>query len=514
MLNRRRGVIRTLTTVVFAAALALTGTVPSFAAESTFEGAGEVPDTTATSVIMMDAGSGEILYEKDAYKKRDPASMTKILNLLVCLDTLNFDEEVTVKTTTTGEGTDINLQKGEKITINNLAYGMMLASANDAAEYLGYLAGDGDIDAFCDMMDAKAKELGCKKTDYKNPNGLNPDKVNNVTTAYDLALMVKEGMKNEKFREIVGTRKYTIPATNKSKKRKLTNSNLNLYSEDIQKAARGDKATLNKYVKLYKSDPYNYIPEDESELPQMVQDLLKERASLMYRPCIGVKTGYTSTAGDCFAGFAEKDGMEIIAIVMNAPHTEDKFQDTKKLWKYAYRTFKSYTAQSKEDFEYQLKVKRGSLREVELGIRDDLKTTALKDAKPEETVTTEIILKEEKPMAPLKKGTVVGQLVAYDGDKAVSKQDLIALETAEKGGPLSYIGIADEDVPLFLIIVGVVLLALIIIYRVRTSDKRRRRKERRERRRAAAEARAAGREGAAGGDNTYKEEKDGDSGEH
>ena len=482
MRNKSNRLIKTISTLVIAAALALMGTVPSYADESTYEGAKKAPKTTGTSIIVMDAGSGTVLYEKDAHKKRDPASMTKILNLLVCLDKLDFDQEVTVEKTTTGEGTDMNLQKGEKLTIRDIAYGMMLASANDAAEYMGYLAGDGDIDAFCDMMDAKAKSIGAKDTDYKNPNGLNPDKVNNVTTAYDIALMAKEGMKDERFREIVGTREYTIKATNKSKKRKLVNSNACLYSEEIQKAADGDKKALDKFIKRYKSNPYNYFPEDESELPDMVQASVKERAKLMYKPCIGVKTGYTSTAGDCFAGYARQGNMDVIVVVMNAPHAKDKFQDAKKLWKYAFANFKSYTAAKAGDVQDSVRVKRGSLRRVDIGVPYDLKVTALRGTKPSETVTTEVELKEEKPMAPIKKGTVMGQLVAYEDGKVVSKQNLIALETAEKGGPLSYIGIADEDLPLFFTILGIILLILIIIYRVKTSEKRRRRKERRSRR--------------------------------
>ena len=498
MENRKHRIIKVLTAFVFAAALALTGTVPSFAAEETFEGAADPPKTTSTSVIVMDAGSGTVLYEKNAHKKRDPASMTKILNLLVCLDTLDFDQEITVEATTTGEGTDINLQKGEKIAVRDIAYGMMLASGNDAAEYMAYMAGDGDIDAFCDMMDAKAKSLGATDTDYKNPNGLNPDEVNNITTAYDLALMVKEGMKDSRFREIVGTREYTIKATNKSKKRKLYNSNMCLYSEEIQKVADGDKEALNKYIKKYKNDPDNYVPEDEAELTQIVQDSAKARAALMYKPCIGVKTGYTSTAGDCFAGFAKKGDMEVITVVMNAPHAKNKFQDAKKLWKYAYNNFKSYTAQNSDEFEYQMKVKRGSLREVELGIKEDLKVTALKKDKPSETVTTEVELTEEKPLAPVKKGAVVGRLVAYDNGEEVASQDLISLETAKEGGPLSYIGIADEDVPKFFILLGIALIILIIIIWLmraarRNKERRRRRAERRAAEREAAERRGNGR---------------------
>ena len=491
MNKRRHKITRSFISFVIAAALALIGTVPSFAEESSFEGADKAPKTTGTSVILVDAGSGTVLYEKNANKKRDPASMTKILNLLVCLDVLDLDEEVTVETTTTGEGTDINLQKGEKITIRDLVYAMMLASANDAAEYLGYLAGGGDIDTFCDMMDAKAKELGCLNTDYKNPNGLNPDKVNNVTTAYDLAVMARAGMQDPRFREIVGTRTYTIKATNKSKKRRLVNSNACLYSEEVVKVAKGDKEALKKYTEKYKNDPDNYVPEDKSELAEIVQYAAKARAELMYKPCIGVKTGYTSTAGDCFTGFAEKGGAEYIVVVMNAPHAKEKFQDAKKLWKYAYKTFQSYTAQPKDDFKYQMKVKRGSLREVDLGIKNDLKVSALKKDTPEETVTTEVELTEKKPMAPVKKGAVVGRLVAYNDGEEVSSQELISLETAEEGGPLSYIGIADEDVPKF--IIGLVLALILVLIVIPLARAARRNKERRRRRaeKRAAERRAA-----------------------
>ena len=512
MRNQKNRLIRTITTLALAAALALIGTVPSFADESTFDGADKPPKTTGESIIVMDAGSGTVLYEKNAHKKMDPASMTKILNLLVCLDKLDFDQEVTVEVQPSQTGSRMVLEKGEKITINDLAYAMMLWSANDAAEYLAYLAGDGDIDAFCDMMDAKARELGAVDTDYRNPNGLNPHKVNNITTAYDLALMAKEGMKDDRFREIVGTREYTIEKTNKSDERKLINSNACLYSEEIVKVAEGDKEALNNYIEKYKSNPDNYIPEDESELADIVTYAAKARAKLMYKPCIGVKTGYTSTAGDCFTGFAKKGNTEIIVVVMNAPHSRDKFRDAKKLWEYAFANFKTYTAQSADDFKYQLKVKRGSLREVDLGIRDDLKVTALKKDKPAETVATEVELTEEKPMAPVKKGTVVGRLVAYDNGEEVNSQDLIALETAKEGGPLSYIGIADEDVPLFIILAAIALILIfVVIPLARASRKRKERKRRRAERKAAEEK----------AEEEEKEEKeengigeDGDSGEH
>lgn len=497
MQSKRHKIIKTLSTLIFAAALALMGTVPSFAGETVFDGAGEPPETSGTSIVVMNAANGDVLYEKNGYKKRDPASVTKILNLLVCLDTLDFNETVTVDKTTTGEGSVMGLTKGETIKIGDIAYGMMLWSANDGAEYLGYLCardgkGDGEMDTFCDMMNAKAKEIGAKDTKYNNPNGLNPKEVNNVTTAYDVALMVREGMKNPKFREIVGTRDYTIPKTNKHEKRKMTNSNRCLWSDEIKAAADGEEAALDKYTESYRSNPYNAVGDDADDafVRALAQEQAKAVAQYMYKPCCGVKTGYSSTAGDCFAGFAQKGNTPIIAIVLNSAHTSTKFNDARALWKYSYKNFKNYTAQKADDFEYEMKVKRGSLREIELGIDEDLCVTALKKDTPSETVTTDVVLDEEKPIAPIEKGAVVGRLVAYDDGEEVSSTDLIALETVEKGGPLSYIGIADEDVPKFIAIAALVLILLLLLWAYIRIQRRNRARRRRRAERRAAEAEA------------------------
>jgi len=476
-------IFKKLTLFIFALILMLLGAVPSFAEESYLKGAEEPPEVTGTSIILMDAGNGKILYEKDAYKKRDPASVTKILNCLVCLDKLDLDRKVTVDIDPTDEGSIMNLKKGETLKVRDIIYGMMLWSANDGAEYLAHLAGEGDTDSFCEMMNAKAKEFGAKDTKYVNPNGLNGSAVNNVTTAYDIAVTVREGMKDKRFREIVGTDEYVIYATNKSKKRSLTNSNMCLWNDMIRAAADGEKEALDKYTEEYESDPYYYTGDDEAANRAAAKKHAKLIASLMYKPCIGVKTGYSSTAGDCFAGFAKKGNTEIIAVVLNAPHTKDKFQDAKKLWTYAYDNFKTYTAQTKDDFDYEMKVKWGELREVKLGIDEDLKVTALKKDKPAETVTVEVELNEEKPTCPIKKGEIVGKLVAYDGGKAVSSEDLISLETSGRGGPLSHIGFADEDRYQFFILVGLFIALVIIIIRAHRAKKRR--MKRRQRRRAA-----------------------------
>ena len=125
-----------------------------------------------TSVIMIDGGSGEILYEKNAEERRDPASITKILTCLVVLENMDLDDEITVAEDYDGAGENIAVKADERFTVEQLLYAMMVGSANDAAEVLALAAG-GDMETFCDMMNERAKECGAKNTSFTNPNGMN-----------------------------------------------------------------------------------------------------------------------------------------------------------------------------------------------------------------------------------------------------------------------------------------------------------------------------------------------------
>lgn len=415
--------LRILTIMLIATALTFTGMVPSFAAS----GKDDVPGISGTSAILIDAGSGDVLYEKNSHQQRDPASITKILNCMVVLDTLDFDREVTIDFEPVAEGSTIKLKKGEKIKVKDLVYGMMLFSGNDAAQVLGYTAGNGDMDAFCEKMNEKAKECGALDTVYTNPNGLNDKSVNNVTTAYDIAMVSRQAMKDPRFREIVSTARYVIPKTNKHKARKLKNSNRCLWDTKTKVKIDGRKTPLK------------------------------------YEGCKGIKTGYSSTAGDCFAGYVKKGNTELISVVLNAVHEEEKFQDTINIWNYGFANYKSYTVAKAGEVQYELNVRRGDKGEVDLGTFDAMKITVDRNAQPEETVTAEIEPAEDKITAPVKKGTVLAQAVIYDNGKEIARRDLVALENVEEGGPLSYIGIADEDVPGFVVLLILALITLFVI---------------------------------------------------
>lgn len=428
---KRTGLIKKLTrTIIILAvtALTLTGAVPSFAAA---ERQDEPPKLDASSAILMDAESETVIYEKNAHEKRDPASITKILNCLVVLDTLDLDEKVTIDYEPEKEGSVMHLQKGETLYVRDLVYAMMVWSANDAAEALGRLAG-GTTENFCSMMNSKAEEYGAWDTHYTNPNGLNPPgRVNNVTTAYDIALISARAMDNPEFVEIVSTPKYTIPATNKSEKRKGKSSNRCLWDTKTKFEDNGAKRPLK------------------------------------YEGCKGVKTGYSSTAGDCFAGYAKKGRTGLVAVVLNASHEEPKFKDTIRLWDFGFANYKTYRAAKAGEVLGKQKVKGGTLREVDLGTERNLSAAVPRDYEAAENVEISLELDEKKVQAPVKKGDVLGSAVLIDEKgKELARRDLIALESAREGGPLSRIGVADEDVPVFIIVVltlaalGTVLLVL------------------------------------------------------
>ena len=431
--------------IMMIAALLLTGTVPSFAAKNkktytTSEGTvypledvkvlDGAPEVKGSSAILIDAGSGKILYEKNTDERRDPASITKIMTCLLTLENMDLDDEVTINFDPVQTGQNVALKKGETLTVRQLLYALILPSANDAAEVLAVAVG-GDFDTFAEMMNKRAKECGAKNTTFHNPNGLNPDgQEHNRTTAYDIAMMAREAMKNPTFRKLVTTQKYTIPATNMSKERKLKSTNY--------------------YLKTYND-------------------------------ATGIKTGTSSTAGFCLCAGAKKKGTELIAVTLNSGD-KDRFNDATLLMDYGFANYHTYAAAKGKTALDQIRVRRGNLHSVGVGLTQDLDITLAKKDKGE-GITTEIKWTEKKLTAPVKKGVQVGTLVAYDkNNKKLAEAKLVTLESAKKGGILSYIGIADEDRGAFLIglLIAVVLVIaiLLILKRMHRKKMARRRAQR------------------------------------
>lgn len=254
------------------------------------------PETQSAAAIVMEANTGTILYEKNIHDVHYPASITKILTTLLAVENVEMDEVVTFSQDAVykTEGSGIARDVGEQMTMEQCLYGVMLASANECAYAVGeHVAGD--INTFVQMMNDRAAALGCQNTHFNNCNGL-PDE-QHYTTAYDMALIAREAYKNEAFRIICGTKTYTIPFTNKhtDEETYLQNHHNMLYP--------------------YKSSKY------------------------VYEYCTGGKTGYTVVANNTLVTYAEKDGMTLICVVLNAP-TSAHYLDTRALFDFCFDNFK------------------------------------------------------------------------------------------------------------------------------------------------------------------------------
>ncbi len=237
--------------------------------------------TSAQSAIMIEKNSGRILYSKSADLKMPIASTTKIMTAICALENCDIDMMVTISDTASGvEGSSMYLQAGEKMTIKELLYGLMLSSGNDAAVAISEAAG-GD---FIKLMNETAAKIGAADTNFTNPNGL-PDE-NHYSTCADMAKITAYAMQNPYFCEIVRSKTYRIEGEGKAYPRVLTNHNKLLGN---------------------------------------------------YEGCVGVKTGFTKSAGRCLVSAAEKDGMTLICVTLNAP---DDWNDHKAMFDYGFENFK------------------------------------------------------------------------------------------------------------------------------------------------------------------------------
>lgn len=264
----------------------------------------EGPQIAGETAIVMEASTGTILYEKNSHEHCYPASITKIMTSLLAVENSGLDEKVTFSQDAVykTEGSGIWRDIGEVMTMRDCLYGMMLESANECGYAIAEHTGK-SYDNFINMMNDKARELGCKDTHFNNPHGL-PDE-DHWTCAYDMALISREALKNDIFRMIVNTRRYTIPPTNK-------------HSEET-----------------YLSNHH------------MMKNNWKGEERYLYDYCIGGKTGYTSVAGSTLVTFAEKDGMTLICVVMKEK-SPNHYVDTRTLFDYCFENYQLWNVAENE----------------------------------------------------------------------------------------------------------------------------------------------------------------------
>lgn len=337
--------------------------------------------TEARSAILIERDTGAILYEKNAHEPLPPASMTKIMTMLLIMEAidqgkLKLDERVRASEYAASMGgSQIFLEPGEEMTVDDLLKGIAIGSGNDASVALAERIA-GSEEAFVHMMNEKARQLGLKHTAFENTTGL-PAK-NHYSTAYDMAVMAKELLKYDLITKYTGTYEDYL-RENTDKKFWLVNTN--------------------RLVKFYPGVD-------------------------------GLKTGYTSEAKYCLTATAKKGNMRVIAVVFGAPTPKARNAQITKMLDYAFSHYETKPLYKKGETITTLPVSKGKKKSVAVVTSEPISVLLKKGEKSEAVKTTWKLNKKAK--APVKKGDVLGTLVVKKDGAVIVKSPLVAKEQVEE----------------------------------------------------------------------------------
>ena len=324
-------------------------------------------ETNAKAFILMDMDSGRVIAGKDVHYVQSVASISKIMTAIVAIENSDIDKEVVIgNEILKAYGSGIYIQIGERIKLKDLLYGLMLRSGNDAAIAIS-VAVAGDTDKFVQMMNEKAKEIGMKNTTFNNPSGLDEEK-GNFSSAYDMALLMSYAMKNKVFREITGTKDYTV-----------------------------------------KTDKNVYKWHNKNKLLST------------YKYTTGGKTGFTKIAKRTLVTSASKDNVNLTVVTIN---DGDDFNDHKNLYEEAFKEYKSYQILNKGEIIIPLE---NYYEKDTLYLKNDFKYLLRESEKNILKLKYEISKKRK-----YKSNDKVGLVKVYLGDKVVHEEDIYVKKCKEK----------------------------------------------------------------------------------
>lgn len=345
-------------------------------AEETTENKSETPGLNlaenAKSAIMIEASTGEVLFEKNVHERLHPASMTKIMTMLLVIESIekgafDWDDIVTVSANASGMGgSQILLETGEKMSVRDLFKGVAVASGNDASVALAEKVA-GTEELFVQMMNKRAKELGLKNTNFKNSHGL--DAANHYSSAYDMAILARELVKHEVVLQYTSIYEEYLRA-NTDRKVWLVNTN--------------------KLVRFYDGVD-------------------------------GLKTGFTQEARYCLTATAMKNGMRIITVVMGEPDSKTRNAETSAMLDYAFAQYEVENLLSKNNPIDKVKIYKGKDKEVEIIPVEDV---SILHKKLEEKKNAIYEIKLNKIKAPIKAGDVVGKLIVKENENITREVDI------------------------------------------------------------------------------------------
>ncbi len=331
------------------------------------------PTLSAQSYAVIDALTGETLFAKDEVLPLPVASTTKIMTALIVVENIaDINLEITVDAQSCGiEGSSVNLYKGEKTTVKDLLYALMLESANDAAVCLARTVA-GSTEDFAVLMNSRAEEIGMKNSHFTNPHGLEDPA--HYSTAADMALLFREAMKNETLREIVSTKTYKMETGNGNEYRFLSNHN-----------------------KLLKT----------------------------FEPCIGGKTGFTKSAGRCLVTLCEKDGVQLITVTLNDPND---WEDHKNIVEYAFTLYSRVRLADVGKISIEVPVVGGKEKSITLSNRDVIDVSVRSSKSIQQTVEAPKFV--YAPVSDTDKA--VGKAVFYYNGKELASIELYPVQKVEK----------------------------------------------------------------------------------
>ncbi len=318
--------------------------------------------------VLIEATSRRVLFEKNANRRHPMASTTKIMTALVALEALPLDSVISVPEEATGiEGSSVYLKAGDRYRLEDLLYALLLQSANDAAEVIA-IAVSGTVEAFAVRMNEKAKELALTDTHFENPHGLDGDE--HYTTARELAIITAHALENSDFAKIVSTRRYVFSSLDGANPRTLINHNKML---------------------------------------------------LLYEGAVGVKTGYTKRCGRCLVSAAEREGLLLIAVTLDAP---SDWHDHTALLDYGFDSYENRLLASQGSLSLEVPIFNHATT-VRVVNRDAIYMVLPRDAaSPEPKI--ELL---PPPIAPIKLGDIAGSITYTDSDGRSVTSPLIFSES-------------------------------------------------------------------------------------
>ena len=339
------------------------------------------------SAILLETSTEKIIYENNANEKLPPASMTKIMSMLLIMEAvdsgqISLEDDVLISENAANMGgSQVFIEAGETYKVKDLLKGIAIASGNDAVVAMAEKVG-GSVDDFVKMMNDKAKELGLKNTVFVNPHGL--DAEGHYSSAYDMAMIAKELLKHEKILEFTS-----------------------IYEDYLQKPNGSSTWLVNT-----------------------------NRLVRFYEGVDGLKTGFTSTAKYCITTTAKKNNMRLLSVVMGAETSDLRSKDTTSLLNYGFNTYKLDMIMKKNKILGNVKVEKGKTDSVDLTLKDD--ATLLKKTNDKD-VDYFVNLKVDKVTAPVKVGDVVGSAEIMDNDgKLVMEKDVTVANNIEKANYIDY----------------------------------------------------------------------------